>query len=381
MLGENTNTVECLKTGDGIFGGVPMPQQSDRPREKAAGFDFDGRPDAYRRYLLIHKRIVGPKTVPRLLDIHEELSGIDSAFYQYIAGSAAVEAGLAAEDDSEIARLALIAMGNDNIERAIDLQHQADLAGGIATTASPVVYKMLLSRAFIPVYEGIVTQSVDESLLRDAYLSILKISAENALDYHTVKSTKQGTWGGHVGLEFELKTIQFINRKMRRLQIAAPSLARADIGVVYPSQTHDTQVIHHQYGRILNYGTMEVKAGGDQQLPYEAAIVNGRKHLGFRNLQFPFDTQYLLMKEAEGTASEQEIEQLDLISDMVLHLLRHQQTRDPGVPKHCARVDLCTAFEGDDNYLERSKPFRKAPISSRRSRQLQLYGRVLRKAS
>lgn len=375
------HTAKEINAGDGFFDGALPLRTATRPAEKAAGFDFTGRPDAYRRYMLMHKRIVGPRTVPRLVEIHQDLSGIDNGFYQYVAASAAIEAGLAAENECDADRLALLAIGNDSLERAISLQHEADMENGLETTASPVVYRMLLARAFVPVYEGMVTQSVDENLLRDAYLAALKISAENALDYDRVRHMPKGPAGGYVGLEFELKNIQFINRKMRRLQVAAPGFARADIGVVYPRQTHDTHVFHHQHGKIRNFGTMEVKADGGQILPYEAAIVNGRKHLGLRSVRFPFDTQYLLMKEAEGTATSHEGELLDLISDMVLHLLRHQQTRDVSVPKQCDRLELCTAFPDDGDYYERSKPFRKPQVSKRRSRQVSLFGGVLRQAS
>jgi hypothetical protein len=134
-----------------------------------------------------------------------------------------------------------------------------------------------------------------------------------------------------------------VNRLRSPTLVAMPAIARADSGRFHPQQTHDIELLHLNWGEIGSVTTIESKARPKEKhyQRYEAAIVGGRIHLFTKTGTSPVDTVLLFLKEDKGDISDDERAELEQMTDVIVHLARHQYSKDPDVPLHCRNIERC----------------------------------------
>jgi hypothetical protein len=149
--------------------------------------------------------------------------------------------------------------------------------------------------------------------------------------------------GPLIGLGHELNAMMAVDRLLSPTLLAMPALARGDSGHYHPQQTHDIDILHLNWGEIRGVTTLESKARPKERhySRYEAAIVGGRIHLLTKNGTSPIETAVLFIKEQSGEATPEECEELEDMTDTIVHLARHQLACSPDIPLHCRDVKKC----------------------------------------
>lgn len=311
-------------------------------RSQEAGFFV--HPPAYDAYERIHKKFVGPKTVDRLLWIHDELTTISAhTDYLAVAGWSAAEAALVATDRSTEDRLSYLQLAASSWASAVECQRARDFDRGLTEDyQNATIGRLQLPSVFLPLMEGMVRGDVTKQARAKAYDNLLVLAAQNAVGLvDAVKNHREG--GPHIGLGHELNAMLAVNRLQSPTLIAMPALARADSGRFHPQQTHDIDLLHLNWGEVNGVTTIESKARPKEKhyKRYEAAIVGGRIHLFTKNGISPIDTVLLFLKEQDGDITAEERVELEDMTDIIVHLARHQMAGSPDVPQHCRDVARC----------------------------------------
>lgn len=305
---------------------------------------MDQQHPAYVEYERIHKRLVGPKTADKLLRIHNDLVGAPLDIdYLSTAGWAAAEAGIVAVDRTQEERLDALQCGADAWDLAIEhrceergFQNEEEEYGDI------VLGRLQLARIFVPFMESMIRGDVTKEVRAKLYDDLLMLAAKNAIALRRAQAAGQEA-GQFIGLAHEINAMLAVNRLQSPTLIAMPALARADSGHFHPEQTHDIELLHLQWGAIKGVTPMESKARPKTRhyQRYQAAIVGGRIHLFTKKGTSPVDTVLLFLKEDKGELSAEEFEELDGMTDTIVHLARHQLSDDPDVPIHCRDIIRC----------------------------------------
>lgn len=311
-------------------------------RSNGAGF-FIPHP-AYDEYERIHKKLVGPKTVDKLLRIHDELA-TESLHTDYLAtaGWAAAEAALVATDRPQEDRLGYLEQASVSWTNAVESQRVRNTERGVTEDYQQAnIGRLQLPQVFLPLMEGIICGDVTKQIRDKVYDNLLFLAAQNAVGLiDAVKNDRES--GLHIGLGHEINAMLAVNRLLSPTLIAMPALARADSGRFHPQQTHDIDLLHLNWGEITGTTTIESKARPKEKhyKRYEAAIVGGRIHLFTKNGVSPVDTVLLFLKEQKGDITAEEREELEDMTDIIVHLARHQLANKPDVPQHCRDVARC----------------------------------------
>jgi len=292
----------------------------------------------------MHKRLVGPGTAGKLLRIYDDL--VDAPLdtdYLSTAGWAAAEAALVAIDRTQEERLTFLESAADAWELAAEYHEEKSDYQDDEKYGDAVRNRLELSRMFLPLMEGMIRGDVTKEIRGRLYDGLLTLAAENSVGL--LEAQRSGKDPGLlVGLGHELNAMLAVNRLHSPTLIATPAMARGDSGHFHPQQTHDMELLHLQWGEIRDVTTLEVKARprGKHYRRYEAAVVNGRIHLFTKNGASPVDTVVLFLKEQNAQATPEEIEELEEMTDTLVHLARHQLAGSPDVPIHCRDTKNCT---------------------------------------
>jgi hypothetical protein len=305
---------------------------------------MDKQHPAYVEYERMHKRLVGPKTADKLFRIHNDLVGAPlDTDYLSTAGWAAAEAAIVAVDRTREERLDVLQCATDAWDLAIEhrreerrFQTEEEEYGDVALS------RLQLSRIFIPLMESMIRGDVTKQTRAQLYDQLLVLAAKNAIALQGAQATRQEA-GGFIGLAHEVNAMLAVNRLQSPTLIAMPALARADSGHFHPEQTHDIELLHLQWGEIKGVTPMESKARPKTRhyQRYQAAIVGGRIHLFTKKGTSPVDTVLLFLKEDKGELLTEDYEELDGMTDTIVHLARHQLSDDPDVPVHCRDIIRC----------------------------------------
>lgn len=311
----------------------------DRPNE--AGFYIP--PPAYIAYEKMHKRFVGPKTANKLLGIYHDLADEESVDCLSAAGWAAAEAALVATDRPEEDRLGYLDNAVEVWDMAIGRRREGNMARGLTEDyQDPALERIQLARLFAQLMEGMVKGDVTKEIRAKLYDDLLVMAAQNAVGL--VEALRQQKEGGlHIGLAHEINAMLAVNRLQSPTLIAMPAIGRADSGRYHPEQTHDIDLLHLDWGQVNGVTTIESKARPKEKhyRRYEAAIVGGRIHLYTKNGTSPVDTVLLFLKEDKGQLTYEERDELEAMTDTLVHLARHQYAKDPAVPPHCRDIERC----------------------------------------
>ena len=312
-------------------------------RSNGAGFFIPQHP-AYEEYERIHKRFVGPKTADKLLRIHDELvTAPPHSDYLATAGWAAAEAALVATDRPEEDRLGYLEGAAGSWKAAVEHQRERNAERGWTEDHQHAnIGRLQLPLVFLPLMEGMVRGDVTKQARAQVYDNLLFLAAQNAVGLiEAVRNNRES--GLHIGLGHEINAMLAVNRLQSPTLIAMPALARADSGRYHPQQTHDIDLLHLNWGEVTDVTTIESKARPKEKhyKRYEAAIVGGRIHLFTKNGISPVDTVILFLKEQKGDITDEERMELEDMTDVIVHLARHQLADTPDIPQHCRDVARC----------------------------------------
>jgi hypothetical protein len=313
-------------------------------RPDRVGLFLQQRHPAYVEYERMHKRLVGPGTVGKLMRIHSEL--VDAPLHTdnlSIAGWAAAEAALVASNHPQEERLDFLESAADAWDAAIEHRRdQKEYAAENETYEDTELSRLELAKLCVPLIEGMIRGDVTKEVRERLYDGLMMLAAKNSLGL--VAMERRGDDPSMlIGLGHELNAMLAVNRLLSPTLIAMPALARGDSGHFHPEQTHDIDLLHLQWGKIHDVTTLESKARPRAQhyKRYEAAIVNGRIHLFSKNGNSPVDTAVLFLKEQNEAATPDEIEELEGMTDVIVHLARHQMAGSPDISPHCRDVRRC----------------------------------------
>jgi hypothetical protein len=330
--------------GKQILAGDARANDSIDNRLDEAGF-FVPPSAAHQKYMRIHKRLVGPRTVDTLLSIHSQLASASDVEYLSVAGWAAAEAALVATDRGVEDRLGYLGWAACSWDDALLYQEERNMQRGLPESYPHAnINRLQLARLFIPLMKGMVMGDVTKQIRETVYNDLLLLAAQNA--YGLVKSVEDGLEeGGYIGLAHEINAMLAVNRLKSPTLIAMSAIARADSGEFYPEKTHDIELLHLNRGKILDVTTLESKARPRERhyKRYEAAIIHGRIHLYTKTGTSPVETVELFLKEHDSNLTAAETEELEEMTDTIVHLARHQLSEVPHVSPHCRDVKECDA--------------------------------------
>lgn len=234
--------------------------------------------DSSSEYHLMHKHLVGPRTVGRLLLHYTELTQSQSIERMYEAGWAAAEAALVADSTlTENSRLEMLEMANDSWQCAQDICHERTLDN--STPCHDRALRIETSRATLPVFSTMVQGTFTTPVRKAYHATLLDIAGRSAnLLEHSVEN-RGSHIGNYKGLCAEQLGILALSREVTGRLVAMPSLARSDSGTHYPRETHDIQVLSHHRGVRRSITPVEIKFSRSPDR-YNAPVLNARRHLG-----------------------------------------------------------------------------------------------------
>jgi hypothetical protein len=303
--------------------------------------------EAAKNYYLIHKHFVGPATADKLHSIHESLAMSHNPRHLFAGGWAAVEAAVVGIGISQADRIALLSQGDEcwqQAEHGIREQNEArEAAGYNPDRATP--YRLAMNRTCLPILEGMIEGDVTKVQRQKYYSDLLTVASCNAVDLLQAQEARdEDAMGAYVGVAYETLGALTPNRILSPTLIALPTLARADNGEFYPQQTHDIQLLHLNWGNIEAVTTFEVKSRLRQKFldRYDAMLLGGRVDLLMPGSRSPVDTIEALAREHDGTASGEDREALDGMTDKVVHLVRHYRLKDTA-ERRCVDMRRCDA--------------------------------------
>ncbi len=230
-------------------------------------------------YHLIHKRLVGPRTVGRLARHYTELTQSQSIERMYEAGWTAAEAAIISEGQPQQTRIGFL----HDAEAAWEYAHQLCYERS-SEKEHPCHDRMLrieTAAATLPVFRSIIEKRSSASARETYHETVLDIATRSAnLLEHSVKS-KTGHQGNYKGLGVEELAILALSRERTGKLFATPSLARSDSGKHYPRETHDLQVFSFRRGKRQTITPIEVKSS-KSPARYLSPVINAREHMGVR---------------------------------------------------------------------------------------------------
>lgn len=231
-------------------------------------------------YHLIHKRLVGPRTVGRLALHYIELTQSQSIERMYEAGWTAAEAAIISEGEPQQQRLDFLHDAEAAWEYAHELCHERS-----SEKEHPCHDRMLrieTAAATLPVFKSIIEKKSNAEARKAYHETVLGIATRSAnLLEHAVKS-RTGHESNYKGLGVEQLAILALSREQTGKLFATPSLARSDSGEHYPRETHDLQVFSFRRGKRQTITPIEVKSS-KSPARYSAPVINARQHMDVQN--------------------------------------------------------------------------------------------------
>ena len=291
---------------------------------------------SYDDYLRLEKTSIGHEAAEHLRRIGSELGQESLPRYLSAAGWAAAEAAIIAEQHPREWRHSRLAEAKSYWTQAEELQEQINNEG----TRPHLLYHSLPFRlrtdqAFLPLFGEMVDESISYGNLEELYVKLLQIGQHAAVRYHlSLQSGDDEARADFVGFLHEHNALLAIARLRSPTLLAVPSSARADNGHFFPEETHDAQLLHLSWGKILTQIPIEVKAAPSraQRERYKAVLLRGKMHLTTRVSHSPIDTILSHTREYEGCASAEEVADL---KEMTLSI--DQLVRDYKARRHLAR--------------------------------------------
>lgn len=316
------------------------------PKQTLPRFDRFGR----ERYMLMHKKPVGPKTAEGLFSLYEQLSHIQTPREMYMAGWAALEASMVGTEFAATDRVWLVDTAEDAWQYALELQQEraANKAWYKNTTPDTTSeYRIADALSTVPIFRELPYGKPSKQTMKDVFTRQLEIATLNNQDMLVAKAHQarhryegmfdySGREANHRGLAYEQLSRLGVNRLLSTRLFATSSLARADSGMYYPDQTHDNQCFYLDGGEITATVPLEVKSRLRNRYFFRyqnAGLVGGEglTHDGHYTIDGMLRR---LKREAEGSADLQDIEILTTLTDDVIHSIRHYR-RPERAGIHC----------------------------------------------
>lgn len=299
-------------------------------------FDKRGR----ERYMLIHKKPVGPKTAEGLFSLYGELSQIQKRREMHVAGWAALEASIVGTQYSPDTRLELVNAAEDCWEYALQLEQEFAAERAWLSSRWPNTeneYRIASALATIPIFKELPFGKPAHETVKKVHSDLVSIASMNAHDM--VISQQHGLSGrasNHKGFAFEILSRLPITRLGTGRLIPCPSFPRSDSGSYYPEQTHDIQFLLLNGSRITSVVPTEVKS--------TLSLKHFRRYTGSALISgdmLTCDGQLTIPKivgcyqrEIDGVATESDRAALDLVTSAVIHSIQHYR-RPERAGAHC----------------------------------------------
>ncbi len=323
------------------------------PTQKFTRFDKYGR----ERYMLIHKRPVGPKTAEGLFSLYEQLSSIQAPREMYMAGWAALEASMVGTELPSKDRVWLVDSAEDAWMYALALQQERAAEKAWLRDVPPdttAEYRIAGALSTIPVFRELPLGKPRKQTMRSSYEKLLAITECNQEDLERTEEYARhlrptsdsfdysGRAANHRGLLYEQLSQLGVNRLHSSAFFATSSFARSDNGRYYPDQTHDNQCLYLHGGEIVDVIPLEVKTRLRKKFFHRyknAGLISGTvlTHDGNRNTSTLIAQ---LRREAEGLASKEDKRSVEGLTEDVIHSIRHfKRPERAGI--HCREPQRC----------------------------------------
>lgn len=301
-------------------------------------------------YNQLPKDLLPQESAPLLHTFRDTLEEPNSFFYRHLGGWMLAEASLIETDRSADERHATLQKAREDWLTAKTLQHDKEQTKAFyqeynvpSTNMIRVDYCLAAADIFGAMIDGDVT----EDHRARYYESVLELGAQAS---RAVSIFKQDTPSDHriynvdnyLGIAHEINASLAINRLNSPTLMAFPALPRSDSGKFHPKKSHDIQLLKMKWGEINGTLAAEVKTSlqDAHYERYEAVLIGGSLHLHPQNRRTPVAMTELLVKEVGNLATQEEILQLDKITDNVIHAARHGFTGTP----QCRDEASCTVI-------------------------------------
>lgn len=300
------------------------------------------------RYLLIHKRPVGPKTAERLFSLYEGLSMAQRPREMYTAGWAIAEAALVATDLHTDRRIHYIQSAQDCWEYSLELERAKTAERAWNKDWYPLrreEFRILSTLAGVEVLREIVSGKLTRESISAMHDSLVDIAMENSdeLKMSRLHYGKEGRASNYRGVAYEQIALLGISRIKSTRLIPFVSFARSEEGIHYPSQTHDMQILSLRDNSIQSFAPFEVKTKqslGFRNRYTDVGLISGTSLIGDGDGAI-HDTVRLFDAERRGVATQDDTVQLQAITERVIHDLRHLK-RPELYGKHCLGIMKCS---------------------------------------
>ena len=275
------------------------------------------------RYNQIPKHFVEPELADELFFISTKLAREKPyPSYLFVAGSAAAESGLVATNISPEERHSRVHIAEQLWSQA--QQRYIELHCNDGWTESKVTAftdRIQAHRIFVPLFHDLINGCVEERTSEVLHERLVRLANRN-LDLYlsSFDAHDYGGASGRKGLSAELGVIGSITRLNCPTYFAMPTTARGDDGTYFGDKVHDVQVISQSWGSIRSATPIEVKQSGLYRRGdrYSSTYVSGRVHLNMPSSESPHFLCRYLKKELQGTATPQEISELNDVTSNVL---------------------------------------------------------------
>lgn len=271
--------------------------------------------------------------------------------HEYSVSSAMLsELAIVSDHHPTSERLSMLDMAAWDLDKTLELsydRHQAsDNIYHQKFLLPPAILRLETRRAAFDVFaamiEGDVTREVRQKYAQD----ILSLSAQASEGFqyfqHEADGHTKARATEYIGLAHELNAIYSIARKQTPTLVAFATFPRGDSGEFLPHQTHDIHIAGLQWGVIEHAITAEVKTRPrpEHYERYEAVLIGGTVHLHPDDSPDPSFLTERYVKEHCGLASPAELHDIELVSETVMHSVRHGFTRSTQCrnPKTCTLV-------------------------------------------
>lgn len=306
---------------------------------------------AYKKYLQMHKVLVGSSGAHELLEIADSLGQEELPRFLDAAGWAYAEAGLALENESAVDRLEYILQAEQlwcqSMEASLTLENDASLEYLHDEVGQ---FRSALAVAHAPLLKSIIVGNVSAGTRERVLMDTLAVAQASGVQMElALRSSDFSAASEHVGLLHETNALLTLHYLDNPRYIALPSTARADTGYYHREQTHDITIINQHWGKIRKVIPLEVKSRATvrDRARYKALIIRGKMHLSINGDNDPRHTLDAFSRVYENGGDKKSQRIVDHASSTMLRLLKLYQQ---GSQLTTVNADSATRFH-DNRYV------------------------------
>lgn len=312
-------------------------------QQRAASRDARQHRRAMASYFTLPKYLLSAENCERIWQQRNRIS--PASPHEYSVSSAMLSEVALVNDTLPVSeRKALLDMAAWDLEKTLEISYDrhntADNVYRQKFLLPPNILRLETRQAALGLFDAMIDGDVTREVRHKYAENILTLSAQasEGFDYFQHEESRQmrSRATEYIGLAHELNAIYSIARKHTPTLVAFTTFPRGDSGEYLPRQTHDIHIVGLQWGAIEHAITAEVKTRPKPEHydRYEAVLIGGTVHLHPDDSPDPSYLTERFVKEYSGIASQAELDEIESVSETVMHSVRHgftgtTQCRDP----------------------------------------------------